>query len=123
MLLRVSHEGRREERAMTVVAASAWGKAGQGRGGRRERRAMNKQNLGLYGKYHVERTDGSSRLGGKHARCDYFVLDLTHDKRALSALRAYAEACEAECPRLAADLRRCVEFAKAAREESSDDRA
>lgn len=64
-----------------------------------------KQNLGLYEKYYVERTDGSSRHGGKHERCDYFVLDLTHDRYALSALRAYAEACEAEYPRLAADLR------------------
>ena len=43
-------------------------------------------------KFLVRRTDGSSRKGGKHARCDYFVLDLRHDPFALQALRAYKRA-------------------------------
>ena len=60
---------------------------------------------GLYGKYIVERSDGSSGPGGKHERCDYFVLDLVHDPFAIPSLRAYADACEATLPHLAADLR------------------
>jgi hypothetical protein len=62
------------------------------------------KNRGLYGKYFVERTDGSSASGGKHHNCEYFVLDLTHDKHAPAALRAYAESCKDEYPQLAADL-------------------
>jgi hypothetical protein len=42
----------------------------------------------------------------KHDRCRYYVLDLDHDKFAGPALRAYAAACAAEFPALAADLRR-----------------
>lgn len=56
-------------------------------------------------KYKVERTDGSTQPGGKHAACPYFVLDLVHDKFAATALRAYADACEAEYPLLARDVR------------------
>ena len=59
---------------------------------------------GLYRKYLVERTDGSSGPGGKHERCKYFVLDLVHDKHALIALEAYAESCEVEYPSLYDDL-------------------
>ena len=66
---------------------------------------MNETKIGLYEKYRVQRTDGSSEVGGKHERCAYFVLDLVHDKFAWAALDAYAKACEAEFPRLAADLR------------------
>lgn len=64
------------------------------------------QHRGLYGKYLVERRDGSSGPGGKHERCEYFVLDLAHDKYAFPALIAYASACQGEYPELAADLRR-----------------
>lgn len=32
---------------------------------------------GLYSKFKVERTDGSSAPGEKHDACEYFVLDLT----------------------------------------------
>jgi hypothetical protein len=61
--------------------------------------------LGLNkGKYKVTRTDGSSRKGKKHERCQYFVLDLQHDKFFLSALRAYSRACKKEYPKLAADI-------------------
>jgi hypothetical protein len=60
---------------------------------------------GLYGKYKIERLDGSSLPGGKHERCEYFVLDLEHDKHAKAALRAYAKSCAKEYPALARDLR------------------
>ena len=60
---------------------------------------------GLYRKFEVKRIDSSSDPGGKHENCEYFVLDLTHDKCAKKALTAYANACEAEFPNLAADLR------------------
>lgn len=60
---------------------------------------------GLYGKYRVERNDGSSEPGGKHEDCVYFVLDLDHDKHARAALAAYAESCRKEYPMLALDLR------------------
>lgn len=59
---------------------------------------------GLYRKFHVYRADGSSDPGGKHEHCEYFVLDLTHDKHAIPALRAYAESCKEEYPELAYDL-------------------
>lgn len=66
---------------------------------------MNDKTLGLYGKFEVKRLDGSSRFGGKHHECDYFVLDITHDPYAVVALRAYAESCETSHPLLARDLR------------------
>lgn len=59
---------------------------------------------GVYRKYEVKRTDGSSEGDGKHARCRYFVLDLDHDKHAAAALGAYAESCKVELPELAHDL-------------------
>lgn len=59
---------------------------------------------GIYNKFEVRRTDGSSEPGKKHALCDYFVLDLDHDPFAAPALRAYAEACRETHPELAADL-------------------
>jgi hypothetical protein len=62
------------------------------------------RNRGLYSRFNVTRTDGSSAPGGKHCGCVYFVLDLTHDKHAAAALRAYVESCAAEYPLLAADL-------------------
>ena len=56
---------------------------------------------GLYGKYEVKRLGGTP---GKHADCFYYVLDLEHDRFAVPALRAYAEACREEYPQLAEDL-------------------
>ncbi len=78
---------------------------------------------GLYRKYVVHRTDGSSGPGGKHENCEYFVLDLAHDPHAIDALAAYANACERSHPRLYDDLtdklarlmpnyRRCVPLRK-----------
>ncbi len=61
---------------------------------------------GLYRKFIVERTDGSSASGGKHEHCRYFVLDLDHDRHAPATIRAYADSCRSEYPALAADLDR-----------------
>lgn len=68
-----------------------------------------KHEMGLYCKFIVKRTDGSSEPGGKHYGCDYFTLDLTHDPYASCALKAYADACENEYPKLARDLRKRIE--------------
>ena len=64
-----------------------------------------KRVIGLYDKFVVVRTDGSSEPGRKHEHCKYFVLDLNHDPFAKSAILAYADACESEYPELAKDLR------------------
>lgn len=66
---------------------------------------MSDRNTGLYGKFEVNRLDGKDLVGEKHHGCEYFVLDILHDKFAGPALEAYANACEAEYPQLAADLR------------------
>lgn len=58
----------------------------------------------LYNKYLVQRSDGSSAPGAKHENCEYFVLDLVHDKHAKAALNAYAKSCVTEYPELARDL-------------------
>lgn len=60
---------------------------------------------GVYRKFDVRRTDGSSEPGGKHHGCEHFVLDVTHDPHARAALAAYAAAVEATHPTLAADMR------------------
>lgn len=65
---------------------------------------MGDKTRGLYEKFKVERIDGSSESGGKHEGCDYFVLDLTHDKHSLPALQAYITSCRNDYPLLAADL-------------------
>jgi hypothetical protein len=65
---------------------------------------MNDKTRGIYHKYNVTRTDGSSEPGGKHENCAYFVLDCTHDPHALKALQAYLESCRIEYPFLARDL-------------------
>lgn len=61
--------------------------------------------LGIYRKFNVHRTDGSSAIGKKHYSCIYFVLDWYHDPFVVPAARAYADACEAKYPALAEDLR------------------
>lgn len=65
---------------------------------------MSDKTKGLYEKFSVARTDGSSEPGGRHENCRYFVLDLDHDPLAIPALRAYAEACAETHPYLSADL-------------------
>lgn len=59
----------------------------------------------LHIKYRVERTDGRDRVGGDKHLARYFVLDYVHDDFARVALAAYIDACRAELPGLAADLR------------------
>jgi len=59
---------------------------------------------GLYQKYWVSRTDGSSKPGKKHFGCRHFVLDVDHDPYAAPALRAYAQACKGVYPELAQEL-------------------
>lgn len=60
---------------------------------------------GIYDKFKVTRRDGTHRKGKKHDKCQYYVLDLTHDPHAIPALRAYIKSVEKEEPQLAADLR------------------
>ena len=82
---------------------------------------MGDKTRGLYHKFNITRTDGKSELGEKHAGCDYFVLDLTHDPYALVALQAYAVAARGEYPLLAEDLaRKLVAFDDAKRKDQSD---
>jgi hypothetical protein len=71
----------------------------------REQTAMGDRDRGLYRKFEIRRADGSSEPGKKHAGCEYFVLDLNHDKFAIPAIQAYAEACEDEYPSLSRDLK------------------
>jgi hypothetical protein len=59
---------------------------------------------GIFRKFDVRRVDGSDKSGGKHYGCRYYVLDLTHDQHAPAAMRAYAAACRATHPQLAADI-------------------
>jgi hypothetical protein len=67
--------------------------------------AADKKLLGLFSKFIVHRTDRADWKGGKHEGCQYFVLDATHDPRALPALRAYAESCRKDgYDALASDL-------------------
>lgn len=63
-----------------------------------------KKRAGIYEKFRVERTNGSSAVGGKHHGCHYFVLDLSCDKHAIPALAAYAASCQNDFPFLARDL-------------------
>lgn len=67
--------------------------------------ALPSNQQGLYGKFYVNRVDGSDQPGGKHDGCNYFVLDLDHDMHAKAAMLAYAAACELGHPELAADIR------------------
>lgn len=65
---------------------------------------MGDKTKGIHGKFYVERTDGRDGPGEKHENCDYYVLDLQHDKYAQDALIAYAKACRYEYPQLAQDI-------------------
>lgn len=69
---------------------------------------MSDRTRGMYRKFDVRRTDGSSEFGGKHQGCDYFVLDCHHDKFSIAAMMAYADACRSEFPQLADDIVRKV---------------
>lgn len=66
---------------------------------------------GLFRKFDVRRTDGSDATPmGKHYGCEYFVLDVNHDKNAPAALAAYADAVEATHAELARDMRERYEL-------------
>jgi hypothetical protein len=58
-----------------------------------------------YEKFTVTRKDGRDAPGGDRTDARYFTLDFVHDPYARVALAAYADACAAEFPGLAADLR------------------
>jgi hypothetical protein len=51
---------------------------------------------GLYSKYGIRRLDGSTEPGKKHAKCDFFVLDITHDPHAAPAIFSYARSAGAD---------------------------
>lgn len=70
---------------------------------------MTDDTRGLYKKFVVTRTDGSSAPGRKHDDCNYFVLDLDHDEFAMAALKTYANRCRRKHPNLACDLDAIVE--------------
>ncbi len=65
---------------------------------------MSDSTRGVYRKFEVRRTDGASEPGLKHDGCNYFVLDLDHDKHALAAIEGYAESCMQDYPALSKDL-------------------
>lgn len=69
---------------------------------------MGDKTRGLYKKFLVIRTDRSDELGGKHHRCQYFVLDCTHDPHARAALEAYEKSCRATHPLLADDIKKIL---------------
>ena len=64
---------------------------------------------GSHSKFVVIRKDGQDMVGAKHYDCQYFVLDITHDPFAASAIRAYAEVCKDEKPELSDDLMELAE--------------
>lgn len=66
--------------------------------------SRNDTEQGLFQKFIVTRTDGSSAPGGKHEHCEYFVLDVDHDPHAEAALEAYARRCSVTHPELAVDM-------------------
>lgn len=66
--------------------------------------AVSDKDKGVYKKFDVKRTDGSSDKGQKHHDCQYFVLDLQHDRFSRNALYAYAKACKKEFPELSKDI-------------------
>lgn len=94
------HLARGDDHGYAAFAADQWQK--------RKEKKMGDKSRGIYGKFVVRRTDGLSEYGMKHYGCEYFVLDIDHDQFAIPALRAYADACEAEYPLLAADIRRKI---------------
>lgn len=72
---------------------------------------------GIYQKFEARRIDPEAQA--RHADCKLFVLDLDCDPHAVPAIRAYADSCEDEYPRLARDLRiRASQNKRARREEA-----
>lgn len=77
---------------------------------------MSDETRGLYRKYRVTRLGDAE---GKHDGCEFFVLDWHHDKFAVPAIRAYADACAKEFPVLAEELRKLASYYEQRREEGS----
>lgn len=71
---------------------------------------MGDRTRGIYHKFKVTRTDGSSEPGEKHHECDYFVLDVNHDPHAKAALLAYSLSCKMDYPLLSQDVRAMAIF-------------
>lgn len=71
---------------------------------------VDQQAVGLYGKYHVSRTDGRDAPGQKHFGAQYFVLNMNidHDPHAAAGLLGYALSCQSDYPKLAEDLLRHI---------------
>ena len=66
---------------------------------------MSDPKRGLFNKFVVTRAeDYEDGPGKKHGHCEYFVLDINHDKFAADALYAYAKACFVEYTTLSGDL-------------------
>lgn len=76
----------------------------------------------IYHKFDVTRTDRKDEPHKKHYKCDYFVLDLTHDPFALDALWAYAIACVKTHPVLSGALRAKVILARGTQGEGVTER-
>lgn len=70
---------------------------------------------GLYQKYRVTRVDGTDAPGEKHSRCQYIVLDATHDRNAPPAIQAYADAVRADGYHALADDLDSLSFEASAR--------
>jgi hypothetical protein len=66
----------------------------------------------LINKYSVFRNDAQDKPGLKHADCELFVLDVTHDPYAVPALARYIEVCSETHPVLALDLRKMIDRAR-----------
>jgi hypothetical protein len=62
---------------------------------------MRDDQSGIYRKYKVIRLNDADE---KHTDCEFFVLDWSHDKFAITAMKAYADACKDEYPELARDI-------------------
>ena len=63
------------------------------------------ENKGLYGKYRIEKADGSA----VDPKAIYFTLRIDTDPHARAAIRAYIESCREENPDLARDLEKLLE--------------
>jgi hypothetical protein len=82
----------------------------------RKSRLRSEAEQGVYRKYLVKRLGDRK---GKHKRCEYFVLDWKHDRFAVDAMRAYANACAVDFPDLARELHQRCDFWKVAHESAS----
>jgi hypothetical protein len=71
----------------------------------RKRKDDEMDKKGLYGKYRIEKTDGSA----VDPKAVYFTLRIDTDPFARAAIRAYIENCRVENPDLAGDLEKLLE--------------